>query len=117
MQKFLKIFYFFLLLFSFSNFPILSNGQKSFSESGLNDERIEIKIGIKYEPNIVIGEKNIFYLQTDFDDSQKNYFNPSDIEEETSFITSLVDYNTEDQSYIIICRLWKPINNNIKLLS
>ena len=70
---------------------------------------ININICDNSRDPIKIGEKGIIYLTTDYNDSERNIFNTSDIEEKTKFKTILYNHIL---SLIIYCRLWKPNNEN-----
>ena len=71
---------------------------------------LHIEIPIEYEDNnnnIYFGEKGLLYFKTNYSDNKANIFDTSDIEEKTTFVTTL-DYYTD-----IYCRLWKPLNEKI----
>ena len=74
---------------------------------------IEINIDTKYNPNIIyMGNKGIIYLKSDYNDKEKKFFNDSNIEEKTKFISYVIfhkDYPALDSS----CHLWKNIENDI----
>ena len=77
----------------------------------------EIFINIKQEDNpspITIGKNGTLYYMTDYNDNETNIFNPSDIEEKTSFQTSFIEKDTS-KDYKITCRLWKPNHKNLRL--
>ena len=62
---------------------------------------------------IYFGLNGTLYIVTDYNDTEQNIFNASDIEEKTNFETTFRDelgnyYNTK-------CRLWKPLGENIRL--
>ena len=68
---------------------------------------------IKYEDNpsnIYIGNKGVIYLKTNYNDTIKNVFNESDI----SFDTQIKD--KEENIYNVNCIIWKPGNENIRIL-
>ena len=65
----------------------------------------EIFINIKQEDNpspITIGKNGTLYYMTDYNDNETNIFNPSDIEEKTSFQTSFIEKDTS-KDYKITC--------------
>ena len=75
-----------------------------------------IKIKIKENDNkepIIIGEKGIIYLVTNYNDNKRNIFDASDIEEKTKFETMIYE---DLRSNIIYCRLWKPIIDNLRII-
>ena len=61
---------------------------------------------------ILIGKNNFIFFVTDYID-EKNIFDISDIEEKTGFNNTILDEN--NNSYNVICRLWKPLNENIRI--
>ena len=74
----------------------------------------EIIINIKKEDNknnIKIGNKGIISLITDFNDTN-DLFDSSDIEENTKFKAEFLG----DKNYEANCRLWKPKNENIRMI-
>ena len=76
------------------------------------DKRIEIKIEDEYNKEIKVGINGILYFVSSYNDTD-NIFNISNIEENTIFETTLTD--EDNNKYNIICRLWKPINDNIRI--
>ena len=79
-------------------------------------EEDTIVINIEKEDNedtIYIGKKQLFYFVTNYIDTE-NIFDVKDIEEKTVFIEDIFDKN--DNKYNISCRLWKPINDKIRIL-
>ena len=73
-------------------------------------------INIKIKGNkefIKIGEKGTFYFETNYNDSERNIFNSSDIEEKTKFEAMIYD---DKKSDLIYCRLWKPSCEKIKII-
>ena len=78
---------------------------------------IEIPIEQKdNEKYIYFGNNGFFYFRTNYIDNEKNIFDVSNIEKETTFITSFRNYlpNNYITSYIK-CRLWKPKNEKLWL--
>ena len=74
-----------------------------------------VEIPINYEDNknlIYIGDKGLLYFKTNYSDDVANIFDASDIEEKTTFVTTLHSYNTHNK---INCRLWKPLNEKLWL--
>ena len=72
----------------------------------LSYETIEININQKdNDHKIVIGEKGMLYLKSEYNDKAKNFFNDSTIEENTKFSTSIIYENRFN--YKVFCRLWK----------
>ena len=77
----------------------------------------EYKIRIKEEDNknaIEIGEKGTLYLFTDYNEDETNIFDPSDIEENTIFETTIID--DEENTYNVNCRLFKPTGEKLIIL-
>ena len=118
------IFYIAFLVFAYSNClnPLISENKfQKFIQNDFKDEKeilIEekIEVNISKEGNIGIievGEKGTFSFITDYNDN-KNYFNPADIEERTTFKTFFTD-KANNKNCTIKCRLWKPINLNLRL--
>ena len=78
---------------------------------------IEIKVKYPQNGNIYMGLGKNFYFDTEFNDTETNYFNASDIEEKTSYKTYIsVSQHPFYDSYETTCRLWKPKIDNLKLL-
>ena len=76
-----------------------------------------IEIPIEYEDNaefISIGDKGLLYLKTNYSDNETNIFDANDIEEETTFVTTL-KYDFVAYSTDVKCRLWKPLNEKLWL--
>ena len=61
---------------------------------------------------MVVGLNGVIYFETSYNDT-KNIFDSSDIENLTSFKTNIIDEN--ENKYNVICRLWKPLNDNLRL--
>ena len=75
-----------------------------------------IVIKIKEKDNndtIIFGEKGIISLVTNFNDNKRNIFDASDIEDKTKFQTRIYG---DMKSNIIYCRLWKPNNDNLRII-
>ena len=115
MMKIWNIFSFFILLLIFHG----CNSQVPFSDVNFKDDITKtIDIHVKYEEfgYIYIGLEKTIYLETDFNDTETNYFNSSDIEEKTSFNTYIIFYFMTSVTYKTTCRLWKPKNDTLKLI-
>ena len=69
---------------------------------------------IYHSSGIDLGKKGTIVYVTDYNDDIKNIFNISDIEEKTEFNAVLSNSNNENH-YNVICRLWKPLNENINI--
>ena len=69
--------------------------------------------GEGYGKKLPIGKNGIFYLLTNYNDNETNIFNFSDIEEKTKFETMFYD---DKRSEIFQCRLWRPINDNLRII-
>ena len=78
-------------------------------------------INVKYEDNqeaIIIGEDlYTFALITDYDDSIRNIFNASDIEEKTkcNILINFTIYDDRIKHFNSSCRLWKPHDDKLRL--
>jgi hypothetical protein len=62
---------------------------------------------------LIIGNNGTLKFITNYNDSELNIFNSSDIEELTSFKTEI--YDTLGVMHNVTCRLWKPINEKIRV--
>ena len=103
----LKLLFFIAFLFSFSC---------CLSEDMRLKDNPSITIQVGYSPNresIFLGENGVLYLTTSYDDSEANIFDESDIEEKTTFSTTIAD--DYSNRYNVIYRLWKPKNKNLVL--
>ena len=101
----LKLLFFLSLVFSCS-----------YSLDVLDPSSEPIEIEIKNEKNpfkIRIGKEGYLYFITEFNDTESNIFNSSNIEENTYFETTITDES--GQTYNVDCRLWKPLSANLKL--
>ena len=78
-----------------------------------NPNIIKIELEEKYNSfYMVVGLNGVIYFETSYNDT-KNIFDSSDIENLTSFKTNIIDEN--ENKYNVICRLWKPLNDNLRL--
>ena len=102
MKKSLFIFYF-IATVTFLN---CLNSADSMKLSQL--EAKEIEISVKHKDPIYLGRSCTFYFNTNYKDTE-NIFDDSDIEEKTTFKTTIKFIHSDD----INCFLWKPINGNI----
>ena len=76
----------------------------------------EITLRITKEANQfikIIGKKGTITFLTDFDDSESNIFNISDIEEKTLFHTTIIDKSFNE--YNVTCRIWKPKRETLRM--
>ena len=74
------------------------------------------ELHIEFEDNKrdkYIGYEGILNFVLDYNDSETNIFNPSDIEERTIFKTTIVV--DEENTTNVICKLWKPINEKLNM--
>ena len=78
----------------------------------LPSNRIELYIKNEDNSRIILGDNGLLYFVTNYIDNVSNIFD-SDIEEKTEFITKIIEDNQE--SHDATCRLWKPINEKIRL--
>ena len=118
MQKSFKIFYRLIILLIAFNCLLQIDPKIALSEPNLDDNITEtIQIGIQYEETLYFRRGVNFYFNTDFNDNETNYFNASDIEEKTIFKTEITyTQNYHTKYFTAYCRLWKPSNDNLKLL-
>ena len=80
-----------------------------------NNNDIELRIKEEYNKNIIKIENNgTLYFIIDFNDNGTNIFNQTDIEEKTKFNTTIID--DKQNIYEVICRLWKPIKENLVII-
>ena len=71
-----------------------------------------VEILIEKEDNknyLYIVDKGLLYFKTNYNDNETNIFDISDIEEKTTFVTTLKSIGD------IKCRLWKPLNESMWL--
>ena len=131
-KSFTIFFFFFFLLLSCSISSKLLNSKIKYQEfnkiNSKNKEEIEyssfdtnlsadnnISLTILNSNNVIkVGEKGIIYFLTDYNDTKRNIFNLSDIEERSKFNTKIKDDNQTE--YNVSCRLWKPINDYIRII-
>ena len=79
-----------------------------------------VEITVEHEDNddyIYMGDKGLFSFKTNYNDTEKNIFDASDIEEKTAFSTTFDGYIEiiSVPNIIINCRLWKPLNEKLWL--
>lgn len=128
----LIIFNLILLLLAYSNSLKSANSKSKFTESYQIDFKDEeenesspIYLPIDHNINLTIngnrnknalkiGEKGIIYFVTDYNGNERNIFDASDIEEKTKFKTKINDENQNE--YNANCKLWKPINDYIRII-
>jgi hypothetical protein len=118
MQKSFKILYRLIILLTVFDCLLQIDPKITLSEPNSDENITEtIQIGIQYETTVYIRSNANFYFNTDFNDNETNYFNAFDIEEQTSF-QIVVNYRSgyHTSSFTAFCRLWKPTNDNLKLL-
>ena len=78
------------------------------------DDLIVLRIKLEDNKNkINVGLNGTLYFVTNYDDSEANIFDASDIEERTYFETSVRDQ--QGFHFDVKCRLWKPTSGNIRL--
>ena len=77
------------------------------------------ELHIEYDDNIrvkYIGYQGILNFVLDHNDNETNIFNASDIEEKTSFETTIVIDNDKTANSIdVTCKLWKPIDEKLNM--
>ena len=118
MRKIWNIFTFLLILLSLFKSHSQSDSTIAKSTANLNDDitaTIDVNVNYPKSLDIIIGLGRNFYFDTSFNDTETNYFDPSDIEEKTSSTTNIV-YNWGIEKHKTACRLWKPKNDTLKLL-
>ena len=76
---------------------------------------LEIPIKYLYLRDIYIQDNGFLDFKTNYNDCENNIFDPFDIEEKTSFVTTLYNYYDTKIYNDINCRLWKPLNKNMWL--
>ena len=96
-----------------------SNKRNILSEPAktINGDPISISFEILQSDNlgtIYIGDQGTFSLVTNYNDTEENIFDASDIEKET-FTWSIFMTGDKD-GYYAYCRLWKPLNEKINLI-
>ena len=97
-----------------TNYQNPQNEDKSSEAVSQTSKTVYIKIEeIHFTEKILVGEKGIIYLTTNYNDNKANIFNTSDIEEKTKFETIIYD---NLRSNIVYCRLWKPNNENLRVI-
>ena len=79
-----------------------------------------VEIPVNFKDNLderIISDKGLLYFITDYNDTEANIFDVSDIEEKTNFVTTLYfnSFNSFASSTNINCRLWKPLNEKLWL--
>ena len=120
MKNIWNIFSFLLILSSlFHCYSQLNSNLAVSGVKNLKDDIIgTIDINVKYKSYsyVYIGLEKTIYFDTDFNDKETNYFNASDIEEKTSFNTNIVFYFMTTEKYKTSCRLWKPVNDTLKII-
>ena len=80
----------------------------------INLPNVNLVILDEYNYDLInVGINGTLYFFSDYNDEEKNIFDPIDIEEKTIFETNVYFWN--NNSYNLICRLWKPINDNIRI--
>jgi hypothetical protein len=82
----------------------------------LRDEyTLLIRLTNQYHTSAInLGIKGTIGYITEYNDTEKNIFNSSDIEAETVFNTVLS--SNKGNNYTSVCHLWKPLNDNIRIL-
>ena len=73
----------------------------------------KVEISVNYYTSMEIGLNGTLYMITDYNDTEANIFNISDIEDKTSFGTII--YDDYGNYYYTKCRLWKPKEANIRI--
>ena len=119
MRKIWNIFTFLLILLSVFKSHSQSDSTIAKSTENLNDDITAIiNVYVNYPKSlyIQIGFGRNFYFDTSFNDTETNYFDPSDIEEKTSSTTNIVYTYYRTEKHKTKCRLWKPKKDTLKLL-
>ncbi len=89
----------------------------SYDSSKIKD-LIPLEIRIPWEGNTgnrFVGDKGILYMITDYNDTNKNIFNDTNIEENTKFNISFTRRNKNKNYSDISCHLWKNTKNIINI--
>ena len=118
MKKSFELLLLFVLLFQVSNSLRIGNSnlKGKLSDPTVSEEE-EITIEIKKEDNTnkkLVGLNGTFYFITKYNDKEKQVFDTSDIEKNTTF-TSSIEYGSEENGNIT-CRLWKDDKEDVFLL-
>ena len=91
---------------------------KSNENQNILKEESITELHIEYDDNIrvkYIGYQGILNFVLDHNDNETNIFNASDIEEKTSFETTIVIDNNTTNSIDVTCKLWKPIDEKLNM--
>jgi len=115
MKIFLKIYFEFSFLFYTLNCFNKVESKVPPSEINKKENILDIRLIFENNSDIYFSLGSAFYFQTDFNDRESNIFDISDIEEKTAFNSSMVSIE-ESLIYNMTCKLWKPINDNLKLI-
>ena len=98
----------------FYNTSLLNLKSSIYYDSSVIKATIPLEINITEKGNIhniFVGDKGILYKKSEYNDTGKNIFNDSNIEENTKFTTSI---STNNKIYSdISCHLWKNTKNMI----
>ena len=62
-----------------------------------------------------IGLKGILYFVVNFNDSETNIFNATDLEEKSTFETTIEVDTNGSNTYNVTCKLWKPIDKKLNM--
>ena len=76
------------------------------------------EIYIEEEDNKItkeIGLKGILYFIVNFNDSETNIFNATDLEEKSTFETTIEVDTNGSNTYNVTCKLWKPIDKKLNM--
>ena len=87
-----------------------------YHNTALSEEESITELYIEYEDNTMtkyIGYQGTLSFVLNYNDSETNIFNASDIEEKTSFKTTIVVDNAN--TFNVDCKLWKPIEEKLNM--
>ena len=111
----MKIFLIFILVFSFLNAIPKTLDKEKILRKVTSEDLGEIDINVIYTNRIYMTSEGNFFFMTNYNDTEANIFDASDIEEYT-FSTKITASETYSyDSYDVNCRLWKPLKENLRV--
>ena len=111
----MKTFLIFILVFSFLNAIPKTLDKEKILRKVTSEDLGEIDINVIYTNRIYMTSEGNFFFMTNYNDTEANIFDASDIEEYT-FSTKITASETYSyDSYDVNCRLWKPLKENLRV--
>ena len=111
----MKTFLIFILVFSFLNAIPKTLDKEKILRKVTSEDLGEIDINVIYTNRIYMTPEGNFFFMTNYNDTEANIFDASDIEEYT-FSTKITASETYSyDSYDVNCRLWKPLKENLRV--